>query len=69
MAVRSTETCPQKTAVSDDRPTKVDSALKCVAKCRDHAGAATALYYATGMELRLSVPLLYQLAVDSTFDV
>lgn len=50
-----TETCPQKTAVRDDRPTRVDSALKCVAKCRAHEGAATALFYGTGVEHRLSV--------------
>ena len=32
----------------DDKPTRVDSALACVAKCRAHDGAATALFYAKG---------------------
>ena len=43
------ETCSQRTAVPDDKPSRVDSALACVAKCRAHDGAATALFYAKGV--------------------
>ena len=46
------ETCPQSLAMPDDKPTRVDSGMACVAKCRAHEGAGAALFYATGEPAR-----------------
>ena len=46
------ETCPQSLAMPDDQPARVDSGMACVAKCRAHEGAGTALFYATGEPTR-----------------